>query len=69
MENTTYIQENYKRSTIARLIEVFGYTNEQDINDDTDLTHSLTFLKEQNLEVQDALLQVLQTTKNQKLGL
>ena len=64
MANTTYIKENYKQSTIARLKEMFGYNNEQEINDDMDLTHTLNFLKEQNLEVQDALFQVLQTTKN-----
>jgi len=64
MENTTYINDNYKLSTIARLKEMFGYSNEQEINDDMDLTHTLNFLKEQNLEVQDVLFQVLQTKKN-----
>jgi len=63
MENTTYIKENYKQSTIARLKEIFGYTNEEQINDDTDLTHTINFLKEQGLEVQDALFQVLQVKK------
>jgi hypothetical protein len=75
MENTTYLEENYKKSTIGRLKELFGYTNDQDINNDTDLTHSLIFLKEQNLEVQDVLFSVLESKKNyeneknQKLGL
>jgi hypothetical protein len=63
MENTTYIKENYKQSTIARLKEMFGYTNEEQINADTDLTHTIKFLKEQGLEVQDALFQVLQVKK------
>jgi hypothetical protein len=63
MENTTYIKENYKQSTIARLKEMFGYTNEEQINADTDLTHTIKFLKEQRLEVQDALFQVLQVKK------
>ena len=66
MENTTYIKENYKQSTIARLKEMFGYTNEEHINDDIDLTHTINFLKEQGLEVQDALFQVLQVKKTPK---
>jgi hypothetical protein len=64
MQNTTYIKENYKLSTIGRLEEAFGYKNEQEMNDDMDLTHTLNFLKEQNLEVQDVLFQVLQSKKN-----
>ena len=66
MENTTYIKDNYKQSTIVRLQEVFKYVDEQDINKDTDLTDALTFLKDQGLETQSALIEVLQAIKENK---
>lgn len=63
MENITYIKDNYKRSTIVRLQEIFGYSNEQEINQDKHLTDTLVFLKEQGLEVQDALFSCLTSVK------
>jgi hypothetical protein len=66
MENTTYIKDNYKQSTIVRLQEVFKYVDHQDINKDIDLTDALTFLKDQGLETQRALIEVLQAIKENK---
>ena len=55
MKNTDYIKQNYKSSTIARLAD-YGYTTEQSINLDPDMTMVLEKLKiEGNSKQQDLL--------------
>lgn len=66
MENTTHIKENYKLSTIVRLMERIGYTTQQEINQDQDLTNVLMFLEAQKLQVQDTLLDIVELTKKNK---
>lgn len=63
MKNTDHLKENYKQSTLPRLMELFGYTNEDQINDDTDITNTLNFLKGQNLENQDLLFSLIKNEK------
>ena len=63
MKNTTHIKENYKSSTIVRLMERIGYTSEDEMNQDQDLTNTLMFLEEQKLQVQDALLEIVELSK------
>lgn len=59
MNNTTYIKNNYKSSTLPRLMETFGYETEQHINIDPDITGVLEFLKQQNMETQHVLFDML----------
>lgn len=66
MKNTEHIQNNYKLSTIGRLMERFNYTNETEINDDKDITNTLLFLEQQNLQVQDAFFECLEIVKKNK---
>jgi hypothetical protein len=64
MNNTQHIQENYKSSTIVRLMEQFKYNTEEEINDDKDITDTLIFLEGHNLQVQDVFFQCLEVVKN-----
>ena len=59
MKNSTYIKNNYKSSTLPRLMETFGYETEQHINIDPDITGVLEFLKQENMEIQDVLFDLL----------
>jgi hypothetical protein len=59
MENLTYIQNNYKQSTVYRLMERYGYETPESLNIDPDITNTLIFLKEQGLETQKALFAIL----------
>lgn len=55
MKNTEYIKQNYKSSTIARLAD-YGYTTEESINLDPDMTMVLEKLKKEgNTNQQDLL--------------
>jgi hypothetical protein len=63
MNNTQHIQDNYKRSTMGRLMERFNYNNEGEIDADMDITSVLSFLKEQRLQTQDAFFTLLDVMK------
>lgn len=58
MKNTTYIKNNYKQSTIARLAD-FGYETEESINIDPDMTFALAKCKEMGKENQDTLFGII----------
>lgn len=64
MKNIEHIKENYKRSTITRLMNIFNYSSEEQIDDDGDVTTVLTFLEQQKLQTQDAFFQILLVVKN-----
>ncbi len=66
MKNTEHIQENYKRSTMGRLMERFNYNNESEIDADMDITYSLEFLEQQKLQTQDAFFTILEIVKKNK---
>lgn len=63
MNNTQHIQDNYKRSTMGRLMERFNYNNESEIDADMDITSVLSFLEEQRLQTQDAFFTLLDVMK------
>jgi len=63
MNNTQHIQDNYKRSTMGRLMERFNYNNESEIDGDMDITSVLSFLEEQRLQTQDAFFTLLDVMK------
>jgi hypothetical protein len=63
MNNTQHIQDNYKRSTMGRLMERFNYNNEGEIDADMDITSVLSFLEEQRLQTQDAFFTLLDVMK------
>jgi len=63
MNNTQHIQDNYKRSTMGRLMERFNYNNESEIDADMDITSVLSFLEEQRLQTQDAFFTLLDIMK------
>jgi hypothetical protein len=63
MNNTQHIQDNYKRSTMGRLMERFNYNNESEIDGDMDITSVLSFLEEQRLQTQDAFFTLLEVMK------
>jgi hypothetical protein len=63
MKNTQHIQDNYKRSTMGRLMERFNYNNESEIDGDMDITSVLSFLEEQRLQTQDAFFTLLEVMK------
>jgi hypothetical protein len=63
MNNTQHIQDNYKRSTMGRLMERFNYKNESEIDADMDITSVLSFLEEQRLQTQDAFFTLLDVMK------
>jgi hypothetical protein len=64
MNNTQHIQENYKKSTMFRLMEQFNYKTEEEVNADQDITDTLVFLEGHNLQVQDVFFQCLEVVKN-----
>ncbi len=66
MKNTEHIQENYKRSTMGRLMERFNYNNESEIDADMDITYLLEFLEQQKLQTQDAFFTLLDVMKKNK---
>lgn len=66
MKNTEHIQENYKRSTMGRLMERFNYNNESEIDADMDITYLLEFLEQQKLQTQDAFFTLLEVMKKNK---
>lgn len=63
MNNTQHIQDNYKRSTMGRLMERFNYNTESEIDADMDITSILSFLEEQRLQTQDAFFTLLDVMK------
>ena len=63
MNNTQHIQDNYKRSTMGRLMERFNYNTESEIDADMDITSVLSFLEEQRLQTQDAFFTLLDVMK------
>ena len=62
--NTQHLKNNYKSSTLPRLMEQLGYKNEMEIDQDNQITSLLSFLKEQNLQTQDAFFMCLNVMKN-----
>ena len=66
MENTQHIKDNYKRSTMGRLMERFNYNNESEIDADMDITYSLEFLEQQKLQTQDEFFTILEIFKKNK---
>lgn len=59
MKNTDFIKQNYKSSTIARLMER-GYTNEQSIDIDPCITYALEVAKQNDPHMtQDFLFNLL----------
>ena len=62
MTNSEHLRQNYKPSTIPRLMERFGYQTETEIDADIHLTRHLEFLEYQGLQVQDALFEILDVT-------
>lgn len=63
MNNTQHIQDNYKRSTMGRLMERFNYNNETEIDADMDITSLLSFLEQQRLQTQDTFFDLLDVMK------
>ena len=66
MNNTQHIQDNYKRSTMGRLMERFNYNTESEIDADMDITSILSFLEEQRLQTQDAFFTLLDVMKKKQ---
>jgi hypothetical protein len=64
MTNSDHLRQNYKLSTIPRLMERFGYQSETDIDDDTRLTDVLSFMEGQGLQAQEPLFWALARVKD-----
>jgi hypothetical protein len=62
IKNTDYIKQNYKSSTIGRLIERYGYDCEGGLDIDPDITYALEVCKKHDPRLtQDFLFEVLDT--------
>lgn len=64
MKNSTYIKNNYKSSTIARLKD-FGYDTINSIDIDPDITKALKMCKEMGQENQDTLFSIINETQKE----